>query len=303
MEDHVRHRVDRRFSVQHGAASRGQLLSDGLTARVWDRRTGRGYWLLVDEEVVRLPGAPETWEQAAVIACLTVPGSLTSRRPAGALWRLHGAKRGLIEVTTRRWERRRRVRFRVHETLDLSESDRAMVSGIPVTSPARTLIDLAAVLPDERLIDAFDSAERQGLVTRKEVEIRFLELAKKGRPGIARMRRILTHRTGQVPDSKFERRTERLLVEAGEPQPVLQFEVALPDGSVAEFDLAYPWARVAIECDSQEWHGATRFQHDRTRQNAVVLLGWTVLRFTWRDLVERPGCVVATVHAALAAAR
>ena len=72
---------------------------------------------------------------------------------------------------------------------------------------------------------------------------------------------------------------------------------------IARVDLALPWARIAIECDSETWHsGRQRRQGDLERQNRLVLAGWTVLRFTWDDLVHRPDVIVRHVAAALAAA-
>ena len=80
-----------------------------------------------------------------------------------------------------------------------------------------------------------------------------------------------------------------------------QFEVAVGDRSVY-LDLAWPDCLIlAIECDSLAYHfGRQRLQWDDSCQNRLVLLGWTVLRFTWRDLVDHPGLVIAQVRAALA---
>ncbi|MGH9224336.1 MAG: endonuclease domain-containing protein [Acidimicrobiales bacterium] len=81
---------------------------------------------------------------------------------------------------------------------------------------------------------------------------------------------------------------------------VRQFEVVL-GGQRYFVDLAYPARRLAIELDGVTAHGGNRFQTDRTRQNAPVLAGWTVLRFTWADVTERPDRVVAAIRLALAA--
>jgi hypothetical protein len=87
------------------------------------------------------------------------------------------------------------------------------------------------------------------------------------------------------------------------PRPVLHHVVTAADGFAAEVDLAYPDARLAVELDGYAVHGgADAFQHDRSRQNRLVLLGWTVVRFTWHDVVRRPEYVVATVERALAGA-
>jgi very-short-patch-repair endonuclease len=65
-------------------------------------------------------------------------------------------------------------------------------------------------------------------------------------------------------------------------------------------DLAFPGCRLAVEVDGWAWHiDPDRFQRDRARQNALVLAGWTVLRFTWSDVTERPDRVVAQIRRAL----
>lgn len=65
-------------------------------------------------------------------------------------------------------------------------------------------------------------------------------------------------------------------------------------------DFAFVVRRIAIEVDGWAWHSdVARFRHDRQRQNALVLAGWTVLRFTWHDLTQRPATVIAEIRAAL----
>ncbi|MDQ3306013.1 MAG: DUF559 domain-containing protein [Actinomycetota bacterium] len=65
---------------------------------------------------------------------------------------------------------------------------------------------------------------------------------------------------------------------------------------VAQVDLAYVLAQVAIECDGDQWHsGRQRRQADLDRQNRLVLAGWTILRFTWEDLVQRPHVIIERV--------
>jgi very-short-patch-repair endonuclease len=67
-----------------------------------------------------------------------------------------------------------------------------------------------------------------------------------------------------------------------------------------ELDLAFPACQVAVEVDGWAWHQDRRaFQYDRQRQNSIVLAGWTLLRFTWHDLTQRPDSVVAEIRAAL----
>ena len=84
--------------------------------------------------------------------------------------------------------------------------------------------------------------------------------------------------------------------------PVRQHEVRVGDKLLARADFAYPRERLLIELDGWSAHGTRpAFHADRHRQNALVLAGWTILRFTWADIAESPAAVIAAVHGALAA--
>jgi very-short-patch-repair endonuclease len=300
MDDQVRRAVARRFARQHATAGRAQLFADGVSLDEDKRRVRDGTWPEVHEGVVRLAGAPATWRQQVAAATLSVPDGLASRRTAATLWGFPDARPGVIEVVTPRWDRRHRG-FSVHETLDLAERDRAVVDGIPTLDAVRTWIDVCAVWSDDRVVEALDFIERQHLATVADVEVRFVELARKGRAGIARARRVLRARTGRVPESVFERRVDRLLERAGIRRPERQHPVVGPDGTVYRIDLAYPDLLIAIELDGIQFHGARRLVADDRRQTAFAVLGWRVLRFTWDDLVRRPEWVVACVAAAISA--
>lgn len=298
MDPEVCHRVAGTFARQHATAARSQLLELGVTDEQYQQRLRDGTWPEVHPGVVRLAGAPATWHQQVAAAVPSVPGSLAARRTAAALWRLPGARPGAIEIVTPRWDRRPRG-FAVHETLDLADRDRSTVDGIDVLDPVRSWLDGCAVWSDEHAVEVLDDIERRRLATIPEVEARFLGLARRGRNGVGRARRVLTARTGCVPDSVFERRTDRLLVRAGLPPAVRQHLVVMPDGTRYRIDLAYPAHRVAVELDGVRFHGARRLGADDRRQTLLTLLGWRVLRFTWDDLVHRPEGVVECVATAL----
>jgi very-short-patch-repair endonuclease len=114
--------------------------------------------------------------------------------------------------------------------------------------------------------------------------------------------RELSKLLGDGAHAESERLLHRLLRQHGIGgwQANLRIEVR---GSVCYIDVAFPSRRLAIEIDGMAWHSTPdRFQRDRTRQNALVASGWRVLRFTWWDLVERPGYVVGLISSELAAA-
>ena len=297
--------LSRLASRQHGLFSTEQARTVGLSSSSLERRTRSGRLEHLAPGVYRVAGAPETWHQLALTACLTEYGA-ASHRTAASLLGLDGFPARIVEVVTKRWSRRPNPRVRVHESLDIKDGDVTERMAIPVTTVARTIIDLGAVVPAHRVEQAFDDALRRGLTTPEEVRERFEQVARRGRRGVGILRPLLEARLGADGPSpgEFERRTGRLLVEAGLTPPEYEHEVCTPEGLfVARVDLAYPLLLIAIECDSDQWHsGRQRRQADLDRQNRLVLAGWTVLRFTWDDVVKRPELVVARVRAALQAA-
>ena len=224
-----------------------------------------------------------------------------SHRAAAALWRLDGVPAGAVELSLPRGRSYDRVD--IHRVSDLRPVDVTTVDGLPVTTAARTLVDLGAVVDDDTLERALDSALRDRRTSLRQVNQRLEALSGGGRPGLARLRRVLDRRLEEgTSDSELETRCVQLLRRSGLAAPVRQHEVWVGGTLLARTDLAYPRQRLLIELDGWRAHGTRRaFLADRRRQNSLVLAGWTLLRFTWADVVESPAAVVAAVHGALAA--
>jgi very-short-patch-repair endonuclease len=135
-------------------------------------------------------------------------------------------------------------------------------------------------------------------------EIRQLReaLGRPGRTGTGIVRRILE---GNVlilgkEESELEKRFTALVRRHRLPIIELQHEVWDGGRFVARIDAAYPDLKLAIEVDGFEHHSTPdAFQRDRTRQNRLVALGWTVLRFTWKDVVSRPDYVARLIREAI----
>ena len=280
---------------QHGAFTRKQALGEGVTASCCDRRLRAGQWLRSREPgVYLLRGHPVTWHQR-LMSCVLAgpPGSVVSHRAAAAL---HGVREGApVEITVplRSYHQLTAV---VHQ-LDVPAADRCLLQQIPATRIERTLLDLAAVANETELERAIEAALRSGLTTRE----RLLSNAEGAgrRWGLVRFRRVLARCSeGRPTGSELEVRFVQLLRAAGVDEPVRQYEVVV-DGARYFLDFAYPAWRVAIELDGRAFHG---FEEDRRRQNALVLAGWTVLRFTWVDVTEREAATVAAVTQGLRAA-
>lgn len=185
----------------------------------------------------------------------------------------------------------------VHRTAALP-LQRSVIRGVPCTAPARTLVDIAALVRPSRLADALDRALANRLLREKDL---IAEIAAgKGRPGTDRLRRALAARatTGPTP-SVLESRMARLFRRYDLPSPKPE-HVAGSEGEY-RIDYAYPGPRVALELYGYIDHRSPRhMQRDLARQRRLTLEGWTVLVFTWHDVTHRPDEVAATIRSALA---
>jgi very-short-patch-repair endonuclease len=183
----------------------------------------------------------------------------------------------------------------------LQSADITKVDAIPVTTPARTLIDIAAYVPSDTLEEVLDDALRRNLVTLAWLRWRLHEIGTARRPGGGVIAGLVEAREAAhtVPQSVFETRLLRLLRRAGLPRPVVQHRIRTHRG-VAVLDFAYVEPRVAIEADGFRWHSSRRqWDHDRVRGNALTMLGWIVIRVTWTQLRDRPDEVVETIRSTL----
>ena len=282
---------------QHGVILRAQARELGFSPAAVPHRLDTGRWELMRAGVYRMPGSPRTWEQRLVAAVFGAgAGAVASHRTAAALWRLPGFRReSVFDVTTPRGRRPRHPSGRLHRSLHLPPSHSTTVASIPVTRPARTLVDLAGAVPAGRAERAVDNALSMGLVTTTELLSITCELTRPGRPGIALIRRLVEERgTGYVaPASELEARYLALTRSAGLPDPVAQQDVGDQHDWIGRTDYAYPPVRVLVELDSRRHHlSKLDFEADRARDNRRVAAGWRPLRFTWRMVTTSPGSVI-----------
>ena len=164
--------------------------------------------------------------------------------------------------------------------------------GLAVTDRRRSAIDHLAGCNFATATAFADRAISQGWCSLADLERR-LETRTVGNAMVRRVLKTLT--IGAEAES--ERRLQRLLRRAGIREWVGNHEVFDRGRFVARIDVAFPAHKLAIEVDGFAYHSErARFQRDRRRQNDLVALGWTVLRFTWSDLVDRPGYVLAAIR-------
>lgn len=285
------HRLGRLAADQGGLLSRQQLL-DEIDARTIRRWVADGTLELVQTRVYAVVGAPVTWDRAIRAACLGA-GTFAAAgfRSAAVLLRLEGIRSMRPELVCHAGQRVQGGPAVVHRSRDLNADDITVVRGIPCTNAVRTLLDLGAVVRGRVLETALDDALRRRLCTLAELERRFREVARPGRVGCGRLRPLLEERLGAslAPSTGFEHRMLALIRWAGLPEPMRQYRIELPGGGHAFADLCWPAIGLIVECDDLATHfAAQRLRADDTRQNELVRLGWTVLRFTWVDVVQQP---------------
>jgi hypothetical protein len=171
-----------------------------------------------------------------------------------------------------------------------------------VTTPTRTIIDLAAVVDARSLRAAFESARRMRLTTVEHVARRFAAISGRGLPGGAALRRLLAQLDPSQPaGSPLEVVVAELLSSSDLPRPVAQHPVKV-GGRRYRLDFAWPEQRVALECDGRLRHFEdSDFQNDRARWSSLAIDGWRIVFATWSDAHGRPEWLLGTLRLALAA--
>ena len=227
-------------------------------------------------------------------------GAVLSHRDAGALHGLCSAGSGNIHVTVPGdGGRRRRVGITVHRSTTLISQSTATVDGIPVTSVARTLVDIADSQPRRVAERAADEAENRRLL---DLPVLQREIAlNPGRRGAGVLRAILTEHVlaSTLTRNALEERFLACCRNAGVPEPEeVNADIVLPDGSHVQGDFTWWTRRLVIETDGFATH-ATRRGMTRDRQKARRLrqAGWRAESFTWDEVMLAPRAVEAELPA------
>jgi very-short-patch-repair endonuclease len=283
---------------QYGVFTHTQALTCGFTQDMIRRRVESGRWSRLHRGVFAISGSSSSLHRDSLAAAYAGDGWV-SLRTAGVIWEFDSvvAKGIDIVVAGRRAPRLRGVNTHRAGTLERTDVTRKGV--IPITSPIRTLVDLASVLDHDDLEDAFDSSLRRH-VTLPALRKR-LDRDRHGISGTVALRRLVESRTAnRESGSKYENRVRRALMRAGLPEPVRQFIVRDEQGNfVARPDLSYPDARVYIEYDGGDHATPDQLEADNERQNRLSEQGWLPLRFTKGSFKDPGQRIVARVRKVL----
>jgi very-short-patch-repair endonuclease len=281
-------------AAQCGVFSRTQAFTAGYSVKQIRHLLAVGTWLRAASGIYHLAGFAASFEMNAWIAVLAAgPNAVLSHRTAGKLHGLDGTPPPVrFDVSVPADRRPRNVpRANVHRTA-LPDEDVGLCRGMPVTSLARTLVDLARTLPIETGSRVIADALRTGRVSVEVLQRRVAALA--GCVGVDRARHALANADPKL-ESVLERELFALLRRAG-LSPIAQYTVTLGGRFVARVDMALPSIRLAIEADGYATHALRPgFERDREKVALLQLAGWSTLSFTATQIRQRPDWVVSIV--------
>jgi very-short-patch-repair endonuclease len=291
-------RIQEIASRQQGVVARRQLLHAGVSGRAIEHRVERGRLVRLHRGVYRVGPITGRYhrEMAAVLAC--GDGASLSHDTAAAILDLgrEPQREAPIHVTGPRNLRGPRSGVRLHRVTRLEVDEIERRHGLPLTTPARTLLDLASCRGPEQVELALARAERRKLVTVEALELLLARYP--GRAGTALLRRVLGQADGPaLTRSKAERMFLALIRRCRAPRPRTNVDVR-----GYQVDFLWPEYGLIVEIDGFAFHsGRSPFEDDRARDSIIAGEGLRVVRFTWRRLVNDREALLLELGMALGA--
>jgi very-short-patch-repair endonuclease len=292
-------RIIARATSHHGLITQQQAARLGMSRSAWYRAIASGRLDGLYPGVARLPGTtttPMVRIAAAVLACGS--GAVASHRSAASLWGVERPSRDPIDVTLPRGRRTMALPGVItHRPVDRSDLTVVRRYGIPVTSPARTAIDMAAV--DARATrSCVEQLVISGATSVTALRSTAARHGRRGRNGATALRAVLDEWVldTKPADSVLELATARLLRDHGLPAATFHARLA-----GYEVDFWFAGTPLVLECDGWEFHVRDRRQYgrDRDRDARLAAAGYITLRFTWEHVVRQPQRTAQRIRAAL----
>jgi very-short-patch-repair endonuclease len=287
--------VARLAARQQGMITTAQLDAAGFGRTQITRRVAGSWLVRVHTGVYQLGAFPGPWgpEAAALFAC--GPDAALSHWTAARIDALTDRGRAEIHVSIQGRLAGRTRGIRPHRVVALPPCDVVVRHGLRVTTPARTLLDLAAVAPRDVLERLTEEAMVQRLVSTADLQEAIGRAA--GRPGVRKLREAVDFLDEPwFTRSEAEKRLRAVVRSAGLPPPRTNVKRA-----GWEVDAVWDAQRLVVEVDGHKYHSTrARFERDRRKDADLLLAGYRVLRFTWRRLTKESAEVVAIIAAALA---
>lgn len=307
------------MEAQGGLVTANQMLMLGFSANARAHLRNEGFLVSVAPSVFRAAGTPQSWLTDLAAAALFLNGrAVASKATAARLLGLPGFEQNpLIEFSCVRNSRGIGGRIVVHSSRQLDESDRktcrlpgwgttpvpaafghlGLIRTVVVTTPSRTIIDLAQRLGVPALARLVDSAISLRLTNQEELLEGVERLRDSGVRGVRRMDQVLVD---AGVESWLERKFLELVREAGLPRPLCQVVFQRNGRTLARVDFHFEGTNLIVEVSGRRGHvtDAER-QKDARRRNELQRAGMVILEFTTTDVVRDPGYVIATIRNAL----
>lgn len=292
-------RIARIAELQRGHVTRDQSRAAGISDAAIARLIAAGRLVSVHRSVYAVRpmiAVPLGAETAALLAC--GPNAFLSHASAASLWRLCDGVGGPVEVTVVRDRHRKTPGIRGHRSGCLVRRDVRIEHGLPVTSPARTLLDRAATVTVDDLEREMDEALIVLQIVRRQ-ELEDVIARTTGHRGAPILARLLAHRTHEtVTQSEAERLFLALVRKAGLPEPETQVRLA-----GYRVDFLWREQRVVFEIDGYRFHTSRRaFDRDRRKDLVLKQAGYDPNRVSRDQVRHEPLTVLAHIAGALARA-
>lgn len=284
--------LERLAAAQHGVLSRAQATAAGLTPERVRRQVDSGRWHRVAPSVYGFPGHADTWLRRLWIAHLHAgPESVISHRSAIRLDALGPIQGWPVDLIVPRGSGRAVAGARVFRVTDLGPEHVRWMAGLPVTVPARSIVDAASVLSRRRLSAVIEAAEVDRRCRLVDVATMLDALRRPGKPGVRRLCEVLDELgPGQaLARSELEKLLDGVIDLAGLPEPLREHPLPGSGGPSGFVDRCWPEASLIAEADGRKWHtrrSQIALDHDRDLQAARA--GHLTLRFIWERLTGDP---------------
>jgi very-short-patch-repair endonuclease len=281
---------------QHGVVTRSQLVEAGVPGHVIDYRVKRRRLHRLYRGVYRVGANAADFEKetAAVLAC--GEAAVLSHRSAAGFWKMlpFPHYRVSVEVTLLRGCRRPGTSVCVHRFIRLDPDERTRLKGIPVTTPARTLLDLAGSVSARKVEQALAAAIREGLTDMEEIG---RLLARYPRRSGAPMLQALVDRDREPAFTRSEAEERFLML-------IRRARLQMPEvnASVSGYEVDFLWRgqRLIVEIDGFAFHSSSgAFERDRRRDAVLTGAGFRVVRVTWRQVTKEPEALLVSLAQAL----
>jgi hypothetical protein len=294
-------RVVGRAAMQCGVFSRAQVLALGGNDSLIDRRLRSSIWIRRHPGVYGLAGVPPSWQQEVWAALLAIGphGTVTHETSL----RIHGVGDDLVPrypltFTIPHGGHARIDGAVVHQIDDLRKSHREVIGGLPVSTAARAVVEVAATVGRRRLGDIVDELVVNRQTSHDRIAACLADVARPRKRGVIALGAVLDERGDGyiVPASELERSLFSALDDGGLPTPARQ--VPLPGRGAVRgvVDAAYADARLILEADGRRWHTRVRdLKRDHERDAEAARVGWQTLRFVYEQITGHPEEIAAVV--------